>query len=169
MLIAGDKRGHVRKDTQRLIRFFIYIAVLHNCYRHVFLRHTQPLPWQEDFSKWKMSIFFFCGNHLGYFLSHVPDMKCPCQAVAATVGTGLAGRALCNLIIASLGPPQEMWPSVAEVCQVSNPVEWVLSLNRQILKWLEKPSEIIHHINNLVLPSFPVELCSYNLRKQKLG
>lgn len=106
----------------------------------------------------------FVGIIWDLLLSHVPKVQCPCQAVAAAAGRGLAGRELCNLIISSLGPPQEMWPKV-EVCQVSNPLEWEWSLNRQILKWLWKLSEIIHKC--LALSSFPAELCSFNLGKQK--
>lgn len=58
-----------------------------------------------------------------------------------------------------------MWPKV-EVCQVSNPLEWESSLNGQILQWLWKLSEIIHKY--LALSSFPAELYSGNLGKQKL-
>lgn len=86
------------------------------------------------------------------------------QSSAATAGRGLTGSMLCNLRISTLGPPQEIWPKV-EVCQVSNPLEWESSLNRQILKWLWKLSEIIHKYP--ALSSFPAELCSYNLGKQK--
>lgn len=97
-------------------------------------------------------------------LSHVTKAQCPCQGIAAAAGRGLAGRALCNLLISSLGLPQEVWPKV-EVCQVSNPLEWESSLNRQILKWLWKLPEIIHKY--LALSSFPAELWSCSLRKQK--
>lgn len=97
-------------------------------------------------------------------LSHVTKVLCCCQGIAAAAGRGLVGRALCNLLISSLGLPQEMWPK-AEICQVSNPLEWESSLNRQILKWLWKLPEIIHKY--LALSSFPAELCSCKLRKQK--
>lgn len=112
--------------------------------------------------EWPFSAFV--GIIWDILLSHVPKVQCPCQAVAATAGRGLAGKSLCNLIISSSGPPQEMWPKV-EVCQVSNPLEWESPLNRKILKWLWKLSEIMHKY--LALSSFPAELCSCNLGKQK--
>lgn len=118
---------------------------------------------QRPSPKGKWTFSAFVGTIWGIFLSHVPRLQYPCQAVAATAGTGLAG--LCNLIISILGQPQEMWPRV-EVCQVSDPLEWESSLNGQILQWLWKLSEIIHKCP--ALSSLPAELYSGNLGKQNL-
>lgn len=71
-----------------------------------FLRCTQPTILTRSSSKGKWPFSAFVGTIWDIFLSHVPKLQCPCQAVAATAGTGLAG--LCNLIIPILGPPQEM-------------------------------------------------------------
>lgn len=129
----------------------------------MFLRCAQPTVLTRSSPKGKWTFSASVGTIWSIFLSHTPRLQCPCQAVAATAGTGLAG--LCNLIIFILGPPQEMRPKV-EVCQVSNPLEWESSVNGQILQWLWKLPEIIHKY--LALSSFPAELYSGNLGKQKL-
>lgn len=129
----------------------------------MFLRCAQPTILTGSSPKGRRPFSAFVGTIRDIFLSHVPRLQIPCQAVAAPAGTGLAG--LCNTIISILGPPQEMWPKV-EVCQVSNPLEWESSLNGRILQWLWKLSEIIHKY--LALSSFPAELYSGNLGKQKL-
>lgn len=128
----------------------------------MFLRCAQPTILTRSPPKGKQPFSAFVGTIWDIFLSHVPRLQCPCQAVGATAGTGLAG--LCNLIISILGLPQEMWPKV-EVCQVSGPLEWE-SLNGQILQWLWKLSEIIHKYP--ALSSFPAELYSDTLGKQNL-
>lgn len=84
--------------------YFLYVHVPEMCTAH----HPQrPSPK----GKWPFSAFV--GTIWGIFLSHVPRLQYPCQAVAATAGTGLAG--LCNLIISILGSLRKCdpeWKSV---------------------------------------------------------
>lgn len=77
--------------------YLLYVHVPEMCTAH----HPDRI-----FSKGKKAISAFVGTIWDIFLSHVPRLQCPCQAVAAPAGTGLAG--LCNMIISILGPPQEM-------------------------------------------------------------